>query len=92
VDKALCRQLEVASRSQTLVLMGDFTHPSICWRNDTAGHQQLTKFPESIDDNFLAQVTEEVVRTGALLDLTLTSTEELVGDMKVEGSFGCSDH
>lgn len=31
-------------------------------------------------------------RRGALLDLVLANKEELVGDAKVKGSLGCSDH
>ncbi|GAB0208991.1 hypothetical protein GRJ2_003364800 [Grus japonensis] len=33
VDEAFYRQLEVASRSQALVLMGDINHPDICWKS-----------------------------------------------------------
>ncbi|GAB0190901.1 hypothetical protein GRJ2_001555400 [Grus japonensis] len=39
-----------------------------------------------------ARVIEEPMRTGALLDLMLTNNKGLVGDMKVKGSLGCSDH
>lgn len=45
-----------------------------------------------IDDNFLAQLIEEQTRAGALLYLILTKKEELFGEVKVRGSFGCSDH
>ena len=38
-DKALYRQMGAASRSQGLVLMGDFNHPNICWRDNTAGRK-----------------------------------------------------
>ena len=52
-DEALYRQLEAASRSQALVLMGDFNHPNICWRDNTAGHKQSRRFLQCTDDNFL---------------------------------------
>jgi len=32
------------------------------------------------------------MRRGALLDLILASKKRLVGDAKVKGSLGCSDH
>lgn len=35
---------------------------------------------------------EEPTRKGALLDLMLMNTEELVRDMKVKESFGCNDY
>ncbi|GAB0187663.1 hypothetical protein GRJ2_001231600 [Grus japonensis] len=63
-----------------------------CWRGNAAGHKQSRKFLECIDDNFLLQVIEEPTRGGAMLDLVLTNKEGLVGDVKLKGSLGCSDH
>jgi len=40
----------------------------------------------------LTQVVNKPRRGGALLDLLLTKKEELVGDVKVKGSPGCSNH
>ncbi|GAB0209305.1 hypothetical protein GRJ2_003396200 [Grus japonensis] len=91
-DEALYRQIGAASRSQALVLMGDFNHPDICWRDNAAGHKQSRKFLECVNDNFLLQVIEEPMRKGAMLDLILTNKEGLVGDVKLKGSLGCSDH
>ncbi|GAB0208733.1 hypothetical protein GRJ2_003339000 [Grus japonensis] len=91
-DEALYRQIGAASHSQALVLMGDFNHPDICWRDDAAGHKQSRKFLECTDDNFLLQVIEEPMRRGAMLDLVLANKEGLVGDVKLKGSLGCSDH
>ncbi|GAB0209615.1 hypothetical protein GRJ2_003427200 [Grus japonensis] len=92
VDEAFYRQLEVALRSQALVLMGDFNHPDICWKSNTAKHAQSRRFLQSIDDNFLTQVVEDPTRRGMLLDLVLPNKEGLVGDVKVGGSLGCNDH
>ncbi|GAB0208710.1 hypothetical protein GRJ2_003336700 [Grus japonensis] len=91
-DEALYRQIGAASHSQALVLMGDFNHPDICWRDNTAGQKQSRRFLECIDDNFLLQVIEEPMRRGALLDLTLTNKERLARGVKLKGSLGCSDH
>ena len=57
-----------------------------------AGNKQCRRFLECIDDNFLLQVIEEPVRRGAMLDLLLTNKEELVGNVKLKCSLGCSDH
>ncbi|GAB0189075.1 hypothetical protein GRJ2_001372800 [Grus japonensis] len=75
-----------------LVLMGDFNNPDICWRDNTAGHKQSRRFLECIDDNFLLQVIEEPMRRGAILNLVLTNKEGLLGNVKLKGSLGCSDH
>ncbi|GAB0183649.1 hypothetical protein GRJ2_000830200 [Grus japonensis] len=72
--------------------MGDFNHPNICWRDNTSGHKQSRRFLGCIDDNFLLQVIEKPMRRGAMLDLVLTNKEGLVGNVKVKGSLGCSDH
>jgi len=58
VNKALYRQTGAASRSQALVLIGDFNHPTICWRDNTAGHKQSRRFLNCVDDNILLQVTK----------------------------------
>jgi len=92
IDEAFYRQLQAASQSQALVLMGNFNHPDISWEDHTARQVQSRRFLQSIDDNFLMQVVEEPTRKGALLDLVLTNKEGLVEDVKVRGRLGCSDH
>ncbi|GAB0188840.1 hypothetical protein GRJ2_001349300 [Grus japonensis] len=72
--------------------MGDFNHPDIRWRDNAAERKQSRKFLECVNDNFLFQVTEEPTTRGAMLDLILTNKEGLVGDIKLKGSLGCSDH
>jgi len=72
--------------------MGGFNHPDISWRDNAAGHRQSRRFLKCIDDNFLLQVIEEPTRRGAMLYLVLTNKEELVGNVEVRGSLGCSDH
>jgi len=72
--------------------MGNFNHPDIYWRDNTAGHKKSMRFLECISDNIVTQVIEEPVRRGAPLDLILASDEGLIGAVKAEGSTGCSDH
>ena len=40
----------------------------------------------------MVHVVEKPRRQGVLLDLVVTNTEGLVGDVKAGGSLGCSDH
>ncbi|GAB0184947.1 highly reducing polyketide synthase PKS6 [Grus japonensis] len=72
--------------------MGDFDHPNTCWRCNIAGHKKCRRFLECVDDNFLLKVIEEPMRRGAMLDFVLTNKERLVGNVKLKGSLGCSDH
>ncbi|KAK4818193.1 hypothetical protein QYF61_008577 [Mycteria americana] len=71
VDEAFFTQLDKASCSQALVLMGNFNHPDICWKDNIAGYKQSRKFMEYSDNNFLMEMIEEPTRKGALLDQTL---------------------
>ncbi|KAK4806137.1 hypothetical protein QYF61_001060 [Mycteria americana] len=81
-----------ASRSQDLVLLGDFNHPDICWKSSTASCRQSGRLLECIEDNFLSQVIDTPTRGDATLDLLVTNASELISDVKTGGSLGCSDH
>ena len=90
-DKAFLLQLQEASRSQALVQLGDFNHPDFCWKSSTASYKQCRKLLECVEDN-LIQVTDSPTRGEALLDLLLTNMDELIKDIKISVSLGCSDH
>lgn len=54
------------------------------------------KWPRRIldftDDNFQVRVLDSLTRNEALLELTLTGVEEIIKDINIRGSLGCSDH
>lgn len=78
VQGVFYRQLEAASKSQALILVGDFIYLDICWRSNTAKHEQSRRFLEGIDDNFLSQVVEDPTRNSVLPDLVIASREGLL--------------
>ena len=45
-DEALYRQNGAALCSEVPVVLGDFNHPDICWRDNTTGHMQSRRFLE----------------------------------------------
>jgi len=92
IDEAFFLQLQEASRSQALVLLGDFNHPDICSKSNTASCRQSSRFLECTEDNFLSQVISTPTRGDVILDLMVTNASELVGDVKIGGRLGCSDH
>ena len=51
VDEAFYRQLQAASQSQALVLMGDFNHPDISWEDHKSRQAQSRRCLQSSDDN-----------------------------------------
>ena len=71
VDEAFHEQLEVASRSQALVHVGDFNYPDICWISNMARHMQSRRFLQCVEDNFLMQVVEELTNGGCCWTLFL---------------------
>ncbi|PKU35646.1 egf-like repeat and discoidin i-like domain-containing protein 3 [Limosa lapponica baueri] len=92
IDEAFLLQLQKASRSQSLVLLGDFSHPDICWKSSTASCIQSRRFLECIGDKFLSQAIDSPTRGDAILDLMATKVSELINDIQIGGSLGCSDH
>lgn len=47
---------------------------------------------ESSTVNFVTKLLDTLAERGALLDQLLMNRKELAGDMKSNGSLGCSDH
>ncbi|PKU36680.1 adaptin ear-binding coat-associated protein 1 [Limosa lapponica baueri] len=92
VDETFYQQLEKLLQSLPLVLVGDFNFPDICWKYNTAEKEQSRRFLECVEDNFLTQLVSEPTRESTLMDLLLVNREGLMGDVKVQGRLGQSDH
>lgn len=92
MDEALYKHIGAASHSHNMVLIGDFNHSVICWRDNTAGHQKPKRFLKSTGYIFLFQVVQEPTRRGAMLNLVLTNKKGLVTAGGVKGNLGCTDH
>jgi len=73
VDKAFLLQLQ--GRFQ---LHGRFQPPDICWESDLASCKQSRRLLNLIDDNFLVRILNRPTKGEALLDLVLTSAEEII--------------
>lgn len=80
-----------ASLSQALAFTENFKHPDTCWNGNRAMHNRSRRFLECIEEIFLKEVINELIRGDALLDLLLSNKEELVKKVKVKGSLGCND-
>lgn len=92
VGEAFYRQLEAATKSQALALVGYFNHPDISWRNNMARHKQSRRFLEIVGHNFLTQVVEEKTSNGELFDYVLPNREGFVAYMRAGGILGYSRH
>jgi len=92
IDEAFFLQLQEASHSQSLILLGDFNHPAIYWKSSAVNCRQCRRFLECIKDNFLSQVIDIPTQVDAILDLMVTNASDLISDIKTGDSLGCSDH
>ncbi|KAJ7412608.1 rna-directed dna polymerase from mobile element jockey-like [Pitangus sulphuratus] len=84
--------LQEALHSQALILLGDFNYPNVYWESSTESCRQSRRLLECMEDNFLSQVIESPTRGNVILDLLVTNASQLIGDIKIGGSLGCSDH
>ena len=82
----------VGKMNGTYVIVGDFNLPDIRWQNGCAGSKGR-KFLETISDKFLTQHINSATHDGGnILDLVISSEEELVKDVEMCGNVGKSDH
>jgi len=54
--------------------------------------RQSRRLLECIEDNFLSQVVGSPTKGNVILDLLLTSANELIVDIRIGDCPGCSDH
>ena len=76
----------------TFVIFGDFNLPDIRWQTGCSGSKGR-KFLETVNNKFLTQHVEMATHdSGNLLDLILSSEDDLVRDVELIGKIGKSDH
>ncbi|MBA1446983.1 MAG: hypothetical protein FE835_19260 [Gammaproteobacteria bacterium] len=81
---------EVSKRD--CIIMGDFNHGHIQWESlQSTGHEDQT-FLVLIQDSFLSQHVLEPTRGENVLDIVLSSQNELVDNVKICEPLGSSDH
>ena len=75
-----------------LVFIGDFNLSEFDWTNNTplTGSEPYILLIHIIQDNFLTQLVDQPTREGNILDLVLTSNEDLIDNLYVGEPF--SDH
>lgn len=89
-DEAMYELITRASREHVLI-MGDFNFPELDWeKSETLDDSH--PFIECVNDNFLFQGVIECTRSSNILDLVLTSEENMIDNVSVGEPFGSSDH
>ena len=72
--------------------MGDFNHGHIQWKSLVSAGGDDHQFLLLTQDCFLTQHVLEPTRGGNVLDLILSSQNELVDNVNVQERLGSSDH
>ena len=89
-DEALCDLMR--QMNGNYILVGDFNFPGIKWEmggSDAKGRA----FYDTIEDMHMTQHVEEPTHiSGNLLDLVISSDENMVRDVRMEGRLAASDH
>jgi ribonuclease P/MRP protein subunit RPP40 len=89
-DEALFNMIRLVSKEK-LLIMGDFNFAELNWKNQE-GLDDDHLFMRCVNDNFLVQCVEDCTRGKNVLDLVLTSEENMVENLTVGEPFGTSDH
>lgn len=90
-DKLLYNELEAIIKTKTALICGDFNLPHIDWKlltSDTEGSRLL----KLMDKLYLSQYVKEPTLDNNVLDIVLTSDEELIHSCEVSETLGNSDH
>lgn len=89
-DEAMYELIAKAS-SENVLIMGDFNFPELNWAKSES-LDDSHPFMECVNDNFLFQGVTECTRGDNILDLLLTSEENMINNVTVGEPFGSSDH
>ena len=89
-DRALFRMLGNVKDSKAMIV-GEFNFGDINWERQEATGQSK-EFLDSVNDNFLYQRRNEETGGRKILDLVLSSEENIVVGLEVGEPFGTSDH
>ena len=74
------------------IIVGDFNFPGISWETSTSNSEGQS-FLEAVQENFLIQhIDFPTQKSGNILDLVLTTSENMMLGARDEGKLGNSDH
>lgn len=83
---------ETLKKANETVFLGDYNLPHIDWNNLTGVNEESHRMIEFILDNFLTQHVKEPTRERNILDLVITTHEDLISSLDVREHLSTSDH
>ena len=88
--EALCNEISQHAVGK-VVIMGDFNFPDINWE-DYSSSQYSVRFRDTCLDSFLHQMIHENTRGNNILDLVLTTHENLISNISSSDPLATCDH
>src|SRR6218665_3513513 len=89
-NQGMYKLLERANK-ETSLIMGDFNY-HVDWENSEGEREQARLFLDFIEASFMQQHVMEPTRGDNILDLVLTSDENMIENVSVGEHFNTSDH
>ena len=90
-NELLCKLL--AKSQKPAVFVGDFNYPDIDWTTMTAKNDQSRKLVNVIEDKFYTQHVDFPTHvSGSLIDLVISTEQNLIINTEDIGRVGASDH
>ena len=89
-DRALYGEIRNLIDGKTCVLLGDF-NSHVDWETGESPAEDMPLL-EFVNDNFLTQWVREPTRGNNILDLVLTTEDDIVTDLSTGEELGSSDH
>ena len=91
-DEALCNLLsKVGLCNKDVIIMGDFNFPELNWK-EIELLNEFHPFVDCLRNIFFYQHVNESTRGNNVLDLVITSSEDIIKNLRIGEPFGSSDH
>ena len=82
---------DIVDKGETIIT-GDFNLPTVCWGTVTGRRNEDIIMTDFIKNNFLYQCVTEPTRERNILDLVITSNDEMISNLSVGEHLASSDH
>jgi len=90
-EEELMKEIEQFAGGR-VIIMGDFNHGDIDWENMQAEKLNSRQFMNKMQDLFLTQHVEQPTRDDRILDLVLSSEQDMIEELQVSNPVANSDH
>ena len=91
-NEEIFQVLNVLGSKEYGIIMGDFNYPGINWDNYSSSNNEEARFVDVLLDNYLHQHALTPTRGEAILDLVLSTEQNLIRELEIRAPVANSDH